>query len=95
MALNVRLSDRARADIEEIAEYLEQNWTEKVKMDFLIRITDQLQNISEMPHMCRASMSKPGVRECVMNKHIIIYYRVVDNRLIDVLSIKNTRRNSA
>ena len=95
MALNVRLSDRARADIEEIAEYLEQNWTEKVKMGFLIRITDRLQNISEMPYMYRASARKPGVRECVMDKHMIIYYKVVDNRMINVLSIKNTRRNNA
>ncbi|MDR6807694.1 addiction module RelE/StbE family toxin [Dyadobacter sp. BE34] len=95
MALNVRLSDRARADIEEIAEYLEQNWSAKVKMDFLIGITDKMEAISEMPHMCRESANQPGVRECVVNKHIIIYYRIVDNRLINVLSIRNTRRNNS
>lgn len=95
MALNVRLSDRAKADIEEISEYLQQNWSEKVKMDFLIRLTEQLQAISEMPYMCRASASKPGVRECVMNKHTIIYYKVVDGKLIQVLTIRNTRRGFA
>lgn len=95
MALKVRISDRARADIEEIAEYLQENWSAKVKMDFLIGVTDKVEAISEMPHMCRASADRPGVRECVMNKHFIIYYRIVDNRLINVLSIKSTRRNNA
>ena len=93
MALNVRLSDRARGDIEEISTYLAENFSEKVKIDFLIRLTDQLTLISEMPFIFRASATKNGVRECVLNKHIIIYYQVTD-KLIQVLTIRNTKRNN-
>lgn len=92
MALDVRLTDRARADIEDISQYLQENWSDKVKMDFLTRLVDQFELIGEMPLMFRASIKKPGVRECVMNKHTIIYYRVVDNRFIQVLSIQSTKR---
>ncbi|MCF2496021.1 type II toxin-antitoxin system RelE/ParE family toxin [Dyadobacter chenhuakuii] len=94
MALNVRLSDRARADIEDISTYLAENFSEKAKIDFLIRLTDQLKLISEMPLMFRASITKAGVRECVLNKHTIIYYQATDE-LVKVLTIRNTKRDNA
>lgn len=94
MALNVRLSDRARADIEDISTYLAENFSEKSKIDFLLRLTDQMKLISEMPFIFRASATKAGVRECVLNKHTIIYYQVTD-QLIKVLTIRNTKRDNA
>jgi plasmid stabilization system protein ParE len=95
MALKVRLSDRARGDIEEISSYLAENWSEKTKLDFLIRLTDQLKLISEMPYIFRASTTKNGVRECLLNKHTIIYYQVVNDQTIQVLTIRNTSRDNA
>lgn len=95
MALNVRLSDRARADIEDISSYLAERWSEKTKIDFLIKLTDQLKLISEMPYMYRASLTKQGVRECIMNKQVIIYYQVVDEEMIKVLTIKGTKQDNS
>ncbi|WP_439559170.1 type II toxin-antitoxin system RelE/ParE family toxin [Dyadobacter sp.] len=94
MALNVRLSDRARGDIEEIASYLAENWSEKVKMDFLINLTQQMDLISRMPFMYRASASNPNVRECTMNKHTMIYYEIVNEELIKVLTIRSARKGN-
>jgi plasmid stabilization system protein ParE len=94
MALNVRLSDRARGDIEEISAYLAENWSEKTKLDFLIRLTDQLKLISEMPYIFRASAAKKDVRECILDKHTIIYYQVI-GETIQVLTIRNTRRENS
>jgi len=94
MALKVRLSDRARADIEEIANYLGDSWSETVKLDFLMRLTDQLKLISEMPYIFKSSQTKNGLRECVLNKHTIIYYQVVNDEMIQVITIRNTRREN-
>lgn len=82
-------------DIEDISQYLQDNWSEKVKIDFLIRLTEQFTLISKMPLMFRASAKKPDVRECVMRKNTVIYYRIVEERFVQILSIQSTRRNSA
>jgi len=95
MALNVRLSDRARGDIEEIATYLSENWSEKVKTDFLLNLTAQIDMISKMPYMYRASASKPNVRECTLNKHTLIYYEIVNEDLIRILTIRNSRKGKS
>lgn len=95
MELEVRLTDRARADIEDIFKYLQENWPEHVKMDFLVRLNEQFKLIGKMPYMFRASPKRLGVCECVMNKHTIIYYRIVEERFVQILSIQSTRRGIA
>ena len=94
MELEVRLTDRARADIEDISKYLQDNWPEKVKIDFLVGLHDQFKLIGKMPLMFRSSAKRPGVRECVMHKHTIIFYRIVDTRFVQILSIQSTRRGT-
>ena len=91
MALTVDLSDRARQDIEQIAEYLSEHWSEQVKLNFLVTLTDKMKLIGQMPHIYRASQQQPDVRECVLNKHTIIFYRVTDSA-IEIITIKGTRQ---
>lgn len=95
MELEVRLTDRARADIEDISKYLQENWSEKVKIDFLVLLNDYFKLIGKMPFMFRASTKNRGIRECVMHKHTIIFYRIVDDRFVQIVSIQSSKRNSA
>ncbi|CAG5074347.1 hypothetical protein DYBT9623_05054 [Dyadobacter sp. CECT 9623] len=95
MALNVRLSDRARGDIEEISAYLGEHWSEKIKTDFLVSLTNQIDLISKMPYMYRASPSKPSVRECTLNKQTLIYYEIINEDLIRILTIRNTKKDNS
>jgi plasmid stabilization system protein ParE len=61
MALNVELSDRARRDIEQIADYLAENWSEHAKLNFLVTLTDKIKLISQMPYLYKASQkSQPS-----------------------------------
>ena len=94
MELEVRLTDRARADLEDISKYLQSNWSEQVKMDFLVRLNEQFKLIGKMPLMFRVSAKRPGIRECVMHKHTIIYYRIVAERFVQIVSIQSTRRGT-
>lgn len=55
MALSVDLSDRARQDIEQIAEYLYDHWSEQVKLNFLVTLTDKMKLIGQMPYLYKAS----------------------------------------
>ncbi len=91
MELTVELSDRARRDIEQIADYLAKNWSERTKIEFLLTLTEQMKLISKMPYLYKVSQKQSNVRECVMNKHTILYYRVLDST-IEIITIRNTRQ---
>jgi plasmid stabilization system protein ParE len=91
MELTVELSDRARRDIEQIADYLAKNWSERTKIEFLLTLTEQMKLISKMPYLYKVSQKQSNVREYVMNKHTILYYRILDTT-IEIITIRNTRQ---
>ncbi|MEI7582850.1 type II toxin-antitoxin system RelE/ParE family toxin [Runella sp.] len=91
MELTVELSERARRDIEQIADYLAKNWSERTKIEFLILLTEQMKLISTMLYLYKASQKQFNVRECVMNKHTVLYYRVSEET-IEIITIRNTRQ---
>lgn len=91
MELTVELSERARRDIEQIADYLSKNWSERTKIEFLILLTEKMKLISTMPYLYKASQKQFNIRECVMNKHTILYYRVLEET-IEIITIRNTRQ---
>jgi plasmid stabilization system protein ParE len=91
MEFSVELSDRARRDIEEIAEFLTSNWSAKTKMDFLLALTKQMELISKMPYLYKASQKKIDVRECIMNKHTVIYYRVLSDS-VEIITVQGTKQ---
>jgi plasmid stabilization system protein ParE len=92
MALHIIISERAEKNLDAIIHYLSASFSEKVKMDFLAQLSEKVQAISQMPHMYRASKKKKGVRECVINKYTLLYYRVTPTT-IEIITIQDTRSN--
>ncbi|WP_425576785.1 type II toxin-antitoxin system RelE/ParE family toxin [Nibrella saemangeumensis] len=84
-------TEKAERDLDGIVDYLSRTVSSRVKTDFLALLSDKLANLSRMPFMYRASASKPGVRECVVNPQTILYHRVVENR-VELLAIQSSRR---
>ena len=74
-----------------IADYLSKNWSERTKIEFLILLTEKMKLISTMPYLYKASQKQFNIRECVMNKHTILYYRVLEET-IEIITIRNTRQ---
>jgi plasmid stabilization system protein ParE len=94
MEFNVRFSTSATHDIDDIAKNITQLWSEKVKTNFLVAISEKLMILEKNPFIYRKSISKPNLRECVVNKHVIMYYAVdEDNREVIILSLKNTKQS--
>lgn len=44
-----------------------------------------------MPYLYKVSQKQANIRECVMNKHVVFYYRVLDTS-IEIITIRNTRQ---
>ena len=93
MEFNIRLSKRATHDIDDIVKYLTQSWSEKIKTDFLVTLSEKLMLLETNPFIYRKSISKPNLRECIVNKNVIIYYAVDEvEREVVVLALRNTKQ---
>jgi plasmid stabilization system protein ParE len=92
MGLEVIISERAEKNLDAIVTYLSTTFSERAKIEFLATLAQKMSQISEMPHMYRASKKKKGVRECVVNKYCIGYYRVTP-KAIEIITIQDSRKN--
>lgn len=45
-----------------------------------------------MPYMYRASARKPDVRECLVNKDTLLYYRIQEQE-VEIITIQDTRQD--
>jgi plasmid stabilization system protein ParE len=95
MEYNVRLSTTATRDIDDIIKYIVQSWSEKVKTNFLVAVSEKLMLLEINPFIYRKSISKPNIRECIVNKNVIMYYTIDEvEREVVILALKNTKQIS-
>jgi plasmid stabilization system protein ParE len=67
-------SARASIDIENIINYLLQNWTEKEVRNFVRKLDRRLELISINPRLFSKTNKRKNVRRSVLTKHTVIYY---------------------
>ena len=89
---DVVITDTAKEDIEYIASFLQTNYSNKTKIDFLVKLSDKLLLIEAMPFMYAASINNPKVRRYVIHKNVVCFYEVSDT-LIYILSVVDSRIN--
>lgn len=89
--MTIYFSAEAEIQIDEIAGYLGDHWSQRVKTDFLALLSDKLELIAQMPELYRKSEKRPGLRECVVNKQTILYYKIQTEE-IEVVAILSSRR---
>jgi plasmid stabilization system protein ParE len=92
MELDVIISQQAKRDIEYFAAYLSERWSESVKMDFLVDLTEQIEVIAQMPNMYRKSKKGKNLRECIVNKQTIMYYQINQSN-IEIVTIRSSKQN--
>lgn len=90
MSFTIVFSEKAKSNIEKIANYLDEEWSENVKMKFLTDISKAVKQLAIMPFMFPSSNKMKGLRRCVVNRHTVLYYRISED-LIEVINIKGTR----
>lgn len=90
--LELVVTDRAKQDIESIADFLAQQYSNRTKIDFLLRLSHHFELIEKMPLMYPTSVTNPSVRRCVVHKNVALFYQVT-NELIFILAVIDTRTN--
>jgi plasmid stabilization system protein ParE len=94
MSLSVVISERAEKNLDKIVTYLELEWSERVKQNFINKLFKAVQQIADKPLMYPASEIKKNVRRCVVSKHTTVYYKFSSTEL-EIITIQDNRQNPA
>lgn len=92
MGLPVILSDKAIQDLDECVRYLTENWSNQVKVDFLLKLESKFEQVSQMPYSNPVFEPQPPFRRALVNRQVAFFYLIEENQ-IRVARIRSTRQN--
>lgn len=92
MSRIVLWSPFAESDLDEILEYLLENWSNQVILDYVDLVDSLIAQIRDQPKLYPIINKKLKVRKCVLTKQNSLYYRENLER-IEILRIYDNRKN--
>ena len=92
MALEIKWSKRADKKFDKILEYLLVSWGERVTKNFVKKVYDFLDILSEFPEMGSIENKEKGIRGFTIAKQINIFYRIKGETII-LLDFFDNRQN--
>ena len=90
MSYTLRWTRESRTTFDQNIEYLSEEWDHLVINNFLDRVEEVLEQIKSHPELYPLHRSKERVYRCVVHKRIILYFKIVDEAHIDLLTFWNT-----
>jgi len=92
--MKVFLSELAESKLLKLSEYLIENWNLKTRDDFVIKLTEKINQISVQPESCPKSLEINGLYKCVVTKQTTFYYRILsEQKEIEIITIFDTRQH--
>ena len=88
----IKLSKRASNRLEKLLEYLELEWSLKVKNDFIKKLDKSLKRVQKYPESCQQTHYIKGLHMLVVTKHTSLFYRF-DSKNITVVTLFDNRMN--
>ncbi|MDX9941721.1 MAG: type II toxin-antitoxin system RelE/ParE family toxin [Bacteroidales bacterium] len=88
----VVFSRRASIRLEELLQFLEREWSEKAKKDFIKKLDRSIHQITKHPDSTPESESVKGLHRCVVTKQTTLFYRY-DSKTIQVAALFDTRQH--
>ena len=85
-------TDHALAELKEIINFLESNWTRKEISRLFKKIEKSLAQIGRNPAMYPKTDKRESVRRAVLTRQLTLYYKT-DKNYIYILSLFDNRRN--
>ena len=93
MSLKVGWTEESKTTFNENIEYLSSKWDIATINDFLGRVDEVVESISQNPKLYPMYRKSDKVHKCVLNKHIILFYRVANENRIDLITFWNTHKD--
>ncbi len=92
MKPDVRLSKSAAKKLGKLFDFLEKEWSIKVKKEFIKKLEKSLLQIQKLPDCCPESEKIIGLRKCVVTRQTTIFYKYSD-KVIYIITIFDNRQN--
>ncbi|MFC4632406.1 type II toxin-antitoxin system RelE/ParE family toxin [Dokdonia ponticola] len=92
MKRKVKISKTTEKKLEKLFDYLLQNWSQKVKTDFIKKLDKSVDLITSTPEIFPESEKQVGLHKCVITKQITLYYRF-DAETVYLITIFDTRQH--
>jgi plasmid stabilization system protein ParE len=85
-------SDKALADLQNIINYLVENWSQKEIRNFAQQLDTRLELIATNPRLFPKTTRRKDVRKSVLTKHTVIYYKIKANS-VTVVTLFDPRQH--
>jgi plasmid stabilization system protein ParE len=85
-------TNRASTDLDNITQYLADNWTEKEIRKFFRSLDGRIKLISQRPLLYPLTKNRKDVRRSVLTSQITIYYRI-NEPSVEILTLFDNRQN--
>jgi plasmid stabilization system protein ParE len=92
MDRKVIISKTAEKRLEELFKYLLENWSQKIKLNFIKKLDDKIRLIKQHPEAFPESEKEKGLRKCVITRHTTMFYRF-NSKQISIITFFDTRQN--
>lgn len=92
MKREIRLSKRAMKKLDSLLVYLEEEWSTKVKHEFVLKLDKSFKQIQKLPDSFPESEKIKGLRNCVVTKQTTVFYKYSETT-IDIVTIFDNRQN--
>lgn len=89
MSYILRWTSESERTFNQNLEYLEEEWDYQVINNFLDRVEQVLKTIKANPQLYPLHRPKDNVRKCIVNKRITLYYKIMDDQHIALLTFWN------
>lgn len=89
MALKIVWSKKASIKFDQIISYLIDEWGEKSAKQFIGRVFDFLEILSEFPEIGSVENKEKNIRGFTIVKQVNIYYRIKDDTIVLILFFDN------
>ena len=91
MSQGIVWSPKALKDMEGILDYLLKEWGAGSVVKFMARLEGAIETIKTHLQLYQASISRPGLRRCVLTSRVVLYYQVKSNA-IQIVSVHQTKK---
>lgn len=92
MAKTVVLSATAKTKLEALLVYLQREWSEKAKQEFIEKLDIKIKQVSRFPKSCPESATFKNLYKCVVTKQTTFYYRIKQKE-IEVITLFDSRQD--
>lgn len=92
--MKVFLSEQAEIKLLQLNDYLLKKWNVKVRDNFILGLSEKINQISIHPESCIQSKVFIGIYKCVVTKQITFYYRILsDKNEIEIITLFDSRQS--